>query len=120
MQQIAQSQHQKPKKRPEIQPEIQSAQTAAPPPTPEKVALDESWKIQVGSFVKADDAKRQLTQIKEILGTGLKKAEARTETVRLKGKKIYRARFTKLSQAQAMTLCAQLTRLKTGCLPIAP
>ena len=116
MQQIAQSQHQKPKKRPEIQP----AQTAAPPPTPEKVALDESWKIQVGSFVKADDAKRQLTQIKEILGTGLKKAEARTETVRLKGKKIYRARFTKLSQAQAVTLCAQLARLKTGCLPIAP
>jgi hypothetical protein len=33
---------------------------------------------------------------------------------------MYRARFTKLSQAQAVTLCAQLTRLKTGCLPIAP
>ncbi len=43
-----------------------------------------------------------------------------TETVNLKGKKIYRARFAKLSQAQAVTLCAQLTRMKTGCLPIAP
>ena len=116
MQKLAQSQHQKPEKRPETRP----AQTAAPPPAPEKVALDESWKIQVGSFVKADDANRQLTQIKEILGTGLKKAEARTETVRLKGKKMYRARFTKLSQAQGVTLCAQLARLKTGCLPIAP
>ena len=116
VQKLAQSQHQKPEKRPETRP----AQTAAPPPAPEKVALDESWKIQVGSFVKADDANRQLTQIKEILGTGLKKAEARTETVRLKGKKMYRARFTKLSQAQAVTLCAQLARLKTGCLPIAP
>jgi hypothetical protein len=50
----------------------------------------------------------------------LQNAEARTETVRMKGKKMYRARFTKLSQAQAVTLCAQLTRLKTGCLPIAP
>ena len=116
VQKLAQSQHQKPEKRPEIQP----SQTAAPPPAPEKVALDESWKIQVGSFVKADDAKRQLTQIKEILGTGLKKAEARTETVRLKGKKVYRARFTKLSQAQAATLCEQLARLKTSCLLIAP
>lgn len=116
VQKVAQSQRKKPKKRPEIQP----AQTATPPPAPGKVTLDESWKIQVGSFVKADDANRQLTQIKEILGTGLKKAEARTETVRLKGKKIYRARFTKLSQAQAVTLCAQLARLKTGCLPIAP
>lgn len=125
VQKLAQTQRQKPEKRPEkrpeIQPEIQPAQTAAPPLAPEKAAaLDESWKIQVGSFVKADDAKRQLTQIKEILGTGLQKAEARTETVRLKGKKMYRARFTKLSQAQAVTLCAQLTRLKTGCLTIAP
>ena len=72
------------------------------------------------SFVKADDAKRQLTQIKKILGTRLEEAEAQTETVNLKGKKIYRARFAKLSQAQAVTLCAQLTRMKTGCLPIAP
>ena len=121
VQKLAQTHRQKPEKRPEKRPEIQPAQTAAPPLAPEKVAaLDESWKIQVGSFVKADDAKRQLTQIKEILGTGLQKAEARTETVRLKGKKMYRARFTKLSQAQAVTLCAQLTRLKTGCLPIAP
>lgn len=104
---------QKPEKRP--------AKTAEPSPAPEQVAaLDEGWKIQVGSFVKADDAKRQLTQIREILGTRLEKAEARTETVNLKGKKMYRARFAKLSQAQAVTLCAQLTRLKTGCLPIAP
>ena len=70
--------------------------------------------------MKAGDAKRQLTQIKEILGTRLEKAEARTETVNLKGKKMYRAQFAKLSQAQAITLCAQLTRMKTGCLPIAP
>ena len=116
MQKIAQSQYQKPEKRPEIQP----ARTAARPHAHEKVALDESWKIQVGSFVEADDARRQLSQVKEILGTALKQAEARTETVRLRGKKMYRARFAKLSQAQAVTLCAQLTRLKTGCLPIAP
>ena len=70
--------------------------------------------------MKADDAKRQLTQIKKILGTRLEEAEAETETVNLRGKKIYRARFAKLSQDQAVTLCAQLTRIKTGCLPIAP
>ena len=108
---------QKPEKRPENRP----AKIADPPPAPEQMAaVDENWKIQVGSFVKAGDAKRQLTQIKEILGTRLEKAEARTETVNLKGKKMYRARFAKLSQAQAITLCAQLTRMKTGCLPIAP
>ena len=108
---------QKPEKRPENRP----AKIAEPPPAPEQMAaVDENWKIQVGSFVKAGDAKRQLTQIKEILGTRLEKAEARTETVNLKGKKMYRARFAKLSQAQAITLCAQLTRMKTGCLPIAP
>ena len=108
---------QKPEKRPENRP----AKIAEPPPAPEQMAaVDENWKIQVGSFVKAGDAKRQLTQIKEILGTRLEKAEARTETVNLTGKKMYRAQFAKLSQAQAITLCAQLTRMKTGCLPIAP
>ena len=114
LEQVAdQTNEQKPRKRP--------TRVTEPPLVPEQaVARDESWKIQVGSFVKADDAKRQLTQIKKILGTRLEEAEAQTETVNLKGKKIYRARFAKLSQAQAVTLCAQLTRMKTGCLPIAP
>ncbi|MEC7731631.1 MAG: SPOR domain-containing protein, partial [Pseudomonadota bacterium] len=108
-----QTNEQKPRKRP--------SRVTEPPLVPEQaVARDESWKIQVGSFVKADDAKRQLTQIKKILGTRLDEAEAQTETVNLNGKKIYRARFAKLSQDQAVTLCAQLTRMKTGCLPIAP
>ncbi|MED5324219.1 MAG: SPOR domain-containing protein, partial [Pseudomonadota bacterium] len=108
-----QTNDQKPRKRP--------TRVIEPPLLPEQAgARDESWKIQVGSFVKADDAKRQLTQIKKILGTRLEEAEAQTETVNLKGKKIYRARFAKLSQDQAVTLCAQLTRMKTGCLPIAP
>ena len=108
-----QTNDQKPRKRP--------TRVIEPPLLPGQAgARDESWKIQVGSFVKADDAKRQLTQIKKILGTRLEEAEAQTETVNLKGKKIYRARFAKLSQDQAVTLCAQLTRMKTGCLPIAP
>ena len=108
-----QTNEQKPKKRP--------TRVIEPPLIPEQaVARDETWKIQVGSFVKADDAKRQLKQIKKILGTRLEEAEAQTETVNLKGKKIYRARFAKLSQDQAVTLCAQLKRMKTGCLPIAP
>ena len=117
IQKLAQSHRQKPEKRPAIQP----TQTAALPPTPQKVAApDESWKIQVGSFIKVVDSKRQLSQIQEILGTGLQNAEARTEAVLIKGKKMYRARFTKLTQAQAVGLCAQLTRLKTDCVPIAP
>ncbi|MEC7512299.1 MAG: D-alanyl-D-alanine carboxypeptidase, partial [Pseudomonadota bacterium] len=112
-QMAGQTNEQKPRKRPTI--------VTEPTLVPEQsVARDESWKIQVGSFVKADDARRQLTQIKQILGTRLEEAEAQTETVNLKGKKIYRARFAKLSQAQAVTLCAQLTRMRTGCLPIAP
>ena len=114
LEQVAdQTNDQKPRKRP--------TRVIEPPLLPGQAgARDESWKIQVGSFVKADDAKRQLTQIKKILGTRLEEAEAQTETVNLKGKKIYRARFAKLSQDQAVTLCAQLTRMKTGCLPIAP
>ncbi len=104
---------QKPRKRP--------TRVAEPPLIPEQaVARDESWKIQVGSFAKANDAKRQLTQIKKVLGTRLEEAEAQTETVSLNGKKIYRARFAKLSQGQAAKLCAQLTSMKTGCLLIAP
>jgi D-alanyl-D-alanine carboxypeptidase len=113
--------------RPKIRPMMQSNKASGqnrgqrPQERPaQRTAPDGSWKIQVGSFVEADDARRQLSQVKEILGTALKQAEARTETVRLRGKKMYRARFAKLSQAQAVTLCAQLTRLKTGCLPIAP
>ncbi len=112
-QEADQTKEQKPRKRP-------TKVTGAPLVPEQALALDESWKIQVGSFVKADDAKRQLTQIKKILGTRLEEAEAQTETVNLKGMKIYRARFAKLSQAQAITLCAQLTSMKTGCLPIAP
>ena len=81
---------------------------------------DESWKMQIGSFVKPYDPKHQLAQIKKMLGTQLEEAEAQTETVIFRGKKIYRARFAKLSQTQALTLCARLTRTKTGCLPIAP
>ena len=104
---------QKPRKRP--------TRVAEPPLIPEQaVARDESWKIQVGSFANANDAKRQLTQIKKVLGTRLEEAEAQTETLSFNGKKIYRARFAKLSQGQAATLCAQLTSMKTGCLLIAP
>ncbi|CAI8398556.1 MAG: D-alanyl-D-alanine carboxypeptidase DacD [Rhodobiaceae bacterium UBA7378] len=113
----------RPRKRPGQKPVAQIARASplARPETPDPAeALVEKWKIQVGSFVALGDAERQLKQVNEILSGRLQMADARTETVQLKGKKMYRARFVNLSQAQAVTLCAQLTSMKTGCLPIAP
>lgn len=79
--------------------------------------LDSAWAIQVGAFETEADARAQLDGVSVMIGAG---AHPKVTPINLKGRTLYRARFTGLNFEQAHSSCETLGQLKTGCAVISP
>jgi len=85
----------------------------------------ENWSIQVGAFSSLDTAQAQLSALEGFTtaqnrASNLNKNRAYISPASLSGRKIYRARFSGFTHAQAIEKCKHLKNLATGCLIIAP
>ncbi len=78
-------------------------------------ASDESWGIQVGAFLRKDEAQAQIDAVAGV--TGIKDGQIRP--LRRNGQTLYRARYEKLSISRAQSACKALAKLSTGCLIVA-
>lgn len=78
-------------------------------------ASDESWGIQVGAFLRKDEAQAQIDAVAGV--TGIKDGQIRP--LLRNGQTLYRARYENLSISRAQAACKALAKLSTGCLIVA-
>lgn len=76
---------------------------------------EENWGIQVGAFLRKDEAKAQIEAVAGV--TGIKDGQIRP-LVR-NGQTLFRARYENLSISGAQAACKALAKLSTGCLIVA-
>jgi D-alanyl-D-alanine carboxypeptidase len=75
-----------------------------------------SWVIQVGSFSDSQGAQLALERASSALPDSMRAAAAATvDEVQMANKSFHRARFTNLSQGQAVDGCKQLEKRKIYC-----
>jgi len=74
-----------------------------------------NWGIQVGAFLKREEAKDQIDAVAGV--TGIKDGTIRPQT--RNGQTLYRARYENLSITSAQRACKALANLSTGCLIVA-
>lgn len=76
---------------------------------------DETWGIQIGAFLRKDEAKAQISAVDGVTGikNGIIKPLVRN------GQTLYRARYEDLSLSKAQAACKALAKLSTGCLIVA-
>ncbi|HEX6957868.1 MAG TPA: D-alanyl-D-alanine carboxypeptidase [Ferrovibrio sp.] len=74
------------------------------------------WAVQLGAFRKASSAEHLLRKVRGKLPS----AEPLVDPVQSGSKKLYRARFTGLSEADARSACQKLKREKMNCSVISP
>ena len=75
----------------------------------------DNWGIQVGAFLKREEAKDQIDAVAGV--TGIKDGTIRPLT--RNGQTLYRARYENLSITNAQKACKALANLSTGCLIVA-
>ena len=85
----------------------------------------ESWSIQVGAFGSSEAAQAQLTALEGFTtarkhSSTLSQNRAIISPFSQSGRKIYRARFSGFTHAEAIENCQHLKNLATGCLVVAP
>lgn len=80
----------------------------------------DSWTIQVGVFPDRDRADEKLAVLRGKLPDLLANKQSFTMQTELKGKPVYRARFSGFDAATAKKLCSKLSRQGTKCLALAP
>lgn len=90
-----------------------SGLSSATPPAPAATAIaglevKESWFIQVGAFLDPAIAQKTLDQALRAQKKLLSSAKGQVSPVTLDGKKIFRARFSGLSQEKARNACKRL------------
>jgi len=78
---------------------------------------ENNWGIQVGAFLKKDEAEAQLSTIGGL--HVLSKSRANISPLTRNGQTLYRARFDGLSVKDAQTACKALAKLSSGCLIVA-
>jgi D-alanyl-D-alanine carboxypeptidase len=96
-------------------PMLRPGSIAAPAPSASLGAG--GWQVQVGAFRDQSSARKQI-KIAQRLDVGLL-AEAAPTVVALDDK-LYRARFTGLSEAEARAACAAIKRKGQGCATVSP
>jgi D-alanyl-D-alanine carboxypeptidase len=106
--------------------DVPLAPRAAPPPriaglmasagAAVKARAASRWTVQVGAFTTQDAARQAAFAARRIADAG----EARIESVTVKRKTSWRAQVAGLTQAEATSTCAALTRRKMACTLIRP
>ncbi|MBG1231626.1 serine hydrolase [Aestuariivirga litoralis] len=86
------------------------------PATMDNAAAD-SWTIQVGSFPDKNQADEKLAVLRGKLPDLLGSKDSFTTEAKVRGKMVYRARFSGFDAATAKKLCK---KLKKECMPMAP
>lgn len=78
---------------------------------------DDNWGVQVGAFLKKNEAEAQLSSISGL--SALTKAKANVIPLTRNGQTLYRARFDGLTVKDAQAACKLLANLASGCLIVA-
>ena len=99
-----------PSRLPTIMATAQAAPLLVPRPRPVK------WAVQIGAFSTDQAARQAALAARRLVDSG----DVRVDTVTVKGKPIYRAQLSGLSQAEVQGACTTLARRKITCTPIRP
>jgi D-alanyl-D-alanine carboxypeptidase len=102
--------------RPAANPAATQARSAPPPPVAAKNTG--RWAIQVGAFNAADLAHAQIGKVSQLAANIVDGAEPAVDSVKNRGKTIYRARLTGFSESKAVAACRSLERRRIDCLPV--
>jgi D-alanyl-D-alanine carboxypeptidase len=99
---------------------IASLDDASAPASAPGSADKTGWKIQVGAYPSARDARRRLDEVRALKIASLHQKLALAIPVSKGKSTLYRARFLGFSEKTAKETCRQLTKRGVGCLTLAP
>jgi len=102
-------------------PRREAASTTIPAPRQTRKAPQKNesrWAIQVGAYNAADLAHAQIGKVTKIASNHVNGAEPSVDTVKNRGKVLYRARLNGLSESNAQAACRSLERQRIGCMAI--
>lgn len=87
---------------------------------PDTILMPGVWSIQVGAFGASQEGLRAMNDARRLAPDELGYAEPMLIEVATAAGSLYRARFTGLDSATAMTVCSRLSGAGAHCIPIAP